>query len=110
MILGCFILFFSLDSEYIVWVSSVLVGFFMASVWPSMFVWAENLIPVTGIFASIMVGGGSMGEFIIPALQGNIMAAFGSQYFNHVMFTMSVFLLINLFINNIIAKRLKNFI
>ena len=110
MILGCLILFFSQDWEYAVWISSIMVGFCMASVWPSMFVWAETLIPVTGIFASIMVGGGSLGEFVIPALQGNIMAAFGPQYFNHVMFAMAVFLLINLFVNNIIAKRLSMFL
>ena len=110
MVIGCFILFFSQLSIYIVWISSIMVGFCMASVWPSMFVWAEQMIPVTGIFASIMVGGGSLGEFVIPALQGNIMAAAGPQYFNHVMFAMSVFLVINLIINNIIAKRLNTFL
>jgi len=110
MVIGCFLLFFTLDWSYMVWISSIMVGFFMASVWPCMFVWAERLIPVTGVFASLMVGGGSLGEFIIPALQGNIMAAFGSQYFNHVMFAMSLFLLVNLVINRIIAKRLANFL
>eukprot|EP01083_Nonionella_stella_P191045 707365_1 len=110
IILGCIILFFSARWQYVVWISSVVVGFCMASVWPSMFVWAEKLIPVTGIFASIMVGGGSLGEFIIPALQGNIMAAFGPQYFNHVMLAMSIFLLANLLINQVIANRLAKFI
>ena len=109
MTLGCFLLFYSADSEYMVWISSVLVGFCMASVWPSMFVWAESLMPVTGVFASIMVGGGSLGEFLIPAAQGNVMAAMGSGYFVHVMFAVSVFLLINFLINQIIAKRLMHF-
>ena len=57
-----------------------------------------------------MVAGGSLGEFVIPAVQGNIMAALGSEYFNHVMFAMAVFLLINLVINRIIAKRLRQFL
>lgn len=109
MTVGCFLLFYSTDSQYVVWISSVLVGFCMASVWPSMFVWAESLMPVTGVFASIMVGGGSLGEFVIPAAQGNVMAALGSGYFVHVMFSVAVFLLINFLINRIIAKRLTHF-
>jgi len=110
MMLGCAILFFTRDWVYFVWISSVMVGFCMASVWPCMFVWAESMIPVTGNFASVMVAGGSIGEFVIPAIQGNIMAAFGSYYFNHIMFAMTLLLIINLVVNKIIAKRLQTFL
>jgi len=108
--LGTLLLFFTLMNECVVWVSAVMVGLCMASVWPCMFVWAEGLMPVTGIFASIMVGGGSLGEFVVPAAQGNVMAAYGSEWFNQVMFVLSVLLIANLVVNVVIAKRLAHFL
>merc|ERR1712013_697935 len=107
---GTLLLFFTLDSAWVVWVSAVMVGLCMASAWPCMFVWAEGLMPVTGIFASIMVGGGSLGEFVVPAAQGNVMAAYGSEWFNQVMFAMAVLLVANLIVNVVIAKRLAHFL
>lgn len=107
---GTALLFFSRSSAYVVWLSAVLVGLSMASVWPCVFVWAEALMPVTGVFASIMVGGGSLGEFLVPAAQGNVMAAFGAEWFNHVMFAMAALLIVSLAVNVVLAKRLAHFL
>merc|ERR1719242_2254171 len=68
-LLGCFVasslLFFNDDVD-IAWIGSGLFGFFMASIFPCIFLIAEQTVKVDGKYASIMIFGASCGEFIIP--------------------------------------------
>jgi len=85
-LVGCFaaaaVLFVMRDNENAVWVASVLYGVFMASIFPCIFLVAEHAVRVDGRLASIMIFGASVGEFIIPTAEGNLMGYFGVQYFS----------------------------
>lgn len=114
-LLGCFvassILFIFNNSTDAAWIASVLYGFFMASIFPCIFLIAEQTVKVDGRYASIMIFGASCGEFIIPTTEGNLMAILGEQHFSSItiilviiLFCVMLILLFGIYISDITKK------
>merc|ERR1712228_1071193 len=84
-LLGCFVaalLLFMFDADVnAAWIGSGLFGFSMASIFPCIFLIAEQTVKVDGKYASLMIFGASCGEFIIPWTEGNLMHTFGVKHF-----------------------------
>ena len=66
-------------------ISAFICGFGMSSMFPCAFLYGEETITVSGKFASTMVFGASVGEFIIPTLLGNMMHIIGDRVFETIM-------------------------
>ena len=90
------------------WIATGIYGFFMSSLFPAMFVFAENSVTVTGKIASVLTFGGSLGSVIIPALQGNIMAHIGTYAFVWVTFFSTLLMIFVLILAVLITNRLNN--
>ena len=116
---GCFIassiLYLFNKSINFALIASILYGFFMASIFPSIFLIAEQTVKVDGRYASIMIFGASCGEFIIPAIEGNLINDFGEKYFNSItiilviiLFIVFIILLFAIYFSDI-YKKIKNF-
>lgn len=86
-LLGClvvslvFVLFLDYDRLMVTWITSVVYGFFMAPIFPCVFLIAEDMITVNGKYAGLFIFGSGIGEFFIPTIEGNIMDYFGIQKF-----------------------------
>jgi len=63
------------------YVASFVYGFGMASMFPCAFLYGEETVAVTGKFATAMIVGASVGEFIFPSLLGNLMHWIDDQVF-----------------------------
>ncbi len=68
------IIVFSAGNWTILVIGTILLGLSMASVFASIFTYAEELMPVTGKLSSILMMGASAGAIIFPMLLGKIMA------------------------------------
>ena len=100
-LIGCMIacvvfILFSDDILY-VWIATGIYGFSMASPFPAIFLLAENTVTVTGKLASFMVFGASVGEFVIPYVQGTVMDNIGIATFIGVTFVTSAAMIVVLF-------------
>ena len=96
-LLGCFVaaslLFIDHEDDVnAAWIGSGLFGFFMASIFPCIFLIAEQTVKVDGKYASIMIFGASCGEFIIPWTEGIIMNLYGVRHFALITITMIIIL------------------
>eukprot|EP00484_Ammonia_sp_Unknown_P028014 CAMPEP_0197047412 /NCGR_PEP_ID=MMETSP1384-20130603/22924_1 /TAXON_ID=29189 /ORGANISM="Ammonia sp." /LENGTH=600 /DNA_ID=CAMNT_0042479327 /DNA_START=96 /DNA_END=1898 /DNA_ORIENTATION=- len=118
-LLGCFvaasILYIFESSLTATWCTSVLYGFFMASIFPCIFLIAEETVKIDGKYASIMIFGASLGEFIIPTTEGNLMHYFGVDKFSQItmvlvliLFAVMLALFAAIYFSDI-AKKIKRF-
>eukprot|EP01083_Nonionella_stella_P168111 566681_1 len=114
-LMGCFVasavLFVANESMSATWIASILYGFFMASIFPCIFLIAEATVKVDGRYASIMIFGASCGEFFIPTTTGNLMDYFGQQHFASItiilviiLFCVMLILLLGIYIHQIYRK------
>jgi fucose permease len=58
------------ESASILWLSSVLFGFFCASVYPSIIAWTEEKTTVSGKVMSLLAVSAASGDAIVPAIMG----------------------------------------
>merc|ERR1712154_349660 len=73
LLIGNILLIIFSQSVTMGYIGSFIYGFGMSSMFPSVFLFGEETLSVNGKFASLMVFGASIGEFIIPTLLGNMM-------------------------------------
>ena len=70
------ILFFR-DSSTILWVGSILLGIFMASIFPTFLTLSEETMHVTGTMAGWFLVGGGIGGMILPWAIGQAFVRIG---------------------------------
>ncbi|XP_054722080.1 sodium-dependent glucose transporter 1-like [Uloborus diversus] len=63
---GAILLLTLSNHEWILWLSSVLIGIGIASFFPATLAWLDSYINVTNKIASLLVLGGAFGEMLIP--------------------------------------------
>ncbi|ETO12796.1 hypothetical protein RFI_24579 [Reticulomyxa filosa] len=80
-----------IDKMHVAWAGSGLFGFFMACIFPTTLLMAEESVQLTGRYGSALVFASSVGEFIIPTGMGNILAGLGTFYF---LWSVLIFILI----------------
>ena len=97
MSLECIVFILFNDNVLYIWIATGIYGFSMASPFPAIFLLAENTITVTGKLASFMVFGASIGEFVIPYVQGTVMDSMGIATFIGVTFVTSAAMIVVLF-------------
>jgi FHS family Na+ dependent glucose MFS transporter 1 len=81
--IGCLasigLLFVWPDSPSAAWISTIGMGLFMASVFPTAITLAERRIPITGRTTGWFLVGASMGGMTLPMLMGQLWEAAGPQ-------------------------------
>jgi fucose permease len=64
-------------SAVLMWTGTCSLGFSMASVFPTILVFAERRIPITGQVTGTLLVGASMGGMLLPWLIGQLFASRG---------------------------------
>ena len=90
VIVGNFLLIIFSKMVTMTYIASFIYGFGMSSLFPCAFLYGDETIAVTGKFASAMVFGASVGEFVIPTLLGNMMHHIGDRIFEIFMLIMTI--------------------
>eukprot|EP01083_Nonionella_stella_P018585 51737_1 len=104
--ISCVILWIGSRYLFVLYLSSFLYGFFMSSMFPCMFILAEETLTVSGRYASIIQFGASVGQLSLPTVEGIMMATYGMQSF-HIITNVYTIILILLF-GGILLLRPKN--
>lgn len=80
-LLGCIasvgLMVFVHDQAWAVWVGALGVGLCMASIFPTVIVWAERRIRMSGTVTSMFLVGASLGAMFLPWLIGQLFDAVG---------------------------------
>ena len=81
----------TLDSHAsVIWYASALLGFGMASIFPTGITWAERYMEVTGKSTAVFVIGSALGEMCMPALTGFLFEAKDPMWLLYVMLASAV--------------------
>ena len=75
---ACAILLIGHDNAVAVWVGTIIFGFGIASMFPSMLALSEQSIPSTGTVTSIYLVGSSVGTMVLPGTMGALIEHFGA--------------------------------
>lgn len=71
---GCLISFILVilfrHSTIVLWISTILYGFFLASLYPATIDWAQSHVSFNGNTLTILISGGAIGASLIPILIG----------------------------------------
>lgn len=102
---GSMLLFLSTTYPAWLWIGTSILGFCMASVFPSTMSWAESFLHVSGKTASILVVGASLGEMTIPLVIGTLMERNGAKSFLPSIFLVIVLAIIVFALASILARR-----
>jgi FHS family Na+ dependent glucose MFS transporter 1 len=65
------------DRAWALWVGALSVGLFMASIFPTVIVWAERRMRMSGTVTSMFLVGASLGAMFVPWLIGQMFEARG---------------------------------
>lgn len=84
---ACLMMLLFPSSEAVLWVFTVMAGLCMASIYPCAINLCEELISVTGVLLTIVIIGESLGDMLVPALTGNLIALVSPLAFVWVLFT-----------------------
>jgi len=85
-VLGLGMVFLFPDRSEILWVGTVILGFSVASLFPTMMTFAEGLLPMTGKVTSIFFVSGSVGSIFLPWLIGRSVEDQGPNFIIQVLF------------------------
>lgn len=88
-----------------VWAFTLLTGFSMSVVFPTVFMWTEQrFLRVTGKIASIFLVAASVGFMVNPLFLGMLMETFSPMWFSYLLFG-ETFLLMSLFFTGLCISR-----
>jgi len=85
-VLGLGMVFLFPDRSEILWLGTVILGFSVASLFPTMMTFAEGLLPMTGKVTSIFFVSGSVGSIFLPWLIGRSVEDLGPNFIIQVLF------------------------
>ncbi len=85
-VLGLGMVFLFPDRSEILWIGTVILGFSVASLFPTMMTFAEGLLPMTGKVTSIFFVSGSVGSIFLPWLIGRSVEDLGPYFIIQVLF------------------------
>ena len=85
-VLGLGMVFLYPDRSEILWLGTVILGFSVASLFPTMMTFAEGLLPMTGKVTSIFFVSGSVGSIFLPWLIGRSVEDLGPNFIIQVLF------------------------
>lgn len=93
-------------SPEMLWFCTAVLGFSMASIFPTGITWAERYIEVGGKTAAVFVAGSALGEMTIPALVGFLFKTKGPMWLMYVLLAGAVFtVLLFVIMQNLAANR-----
>lgn len=88
-----------------IWTFTLLTGFSMSVVFPTVFMWTEQrFLRVTGKIASIFLVAASVGFMVNPLFLGMLMETFSPMWFSYLLFG-ETFLLMSLFFTGLCISR-----
>lgn len=85
-ILGLGLLFILPDNAAVLWLGTIILGFSVASLFPTMLTFAGSLLSMTGRVTSIFFISGSMGSIFLPWLIGRSVDEFGPKFIIQVLY------------------------
>lgn len=93
-------LYFLDQSGGIIWISSIIIGFSVSPIYPTVLKWADETITLTGKFTSILIFVGAFGYTAAPFVQGQLFECCGPLSYLYlctgaVVSTLIVYLVLN---------------
>ncbi len=85
-ILGLGLVFLFPTNTAVLWLGTIILGFSVASLFPTMLTFAESLMPMTGKVTSIFFISGSMGSVFLPWLIGKSVDDLGPKFIIQVLY------------------------
>jgi FHS family Na+ dependent glucose MFS transporter 1 len=79
LIFSLLLLLFASDIPSVIWIATAGMGFFMATIFPTLMILAEHHLNVTGRITSFFLVGASLGGMLIPWLIGQFFETTGPQ-------------------------------
>lgn len=73
-------LFMATYSEYALWIGSALMGIGVSSIYPTLWSFLEEILPVTSKMTSIVNSCACVGEFIVPVIIGAYIESWPNVY------------------------------
>ncbi len=95
------------NSSIILWVGSILLGFFLATSYPTLMVYAGSLFTVTGAITRWFMAGSGMGVLLIPFAMTYLFGKLGIQVVPIVLWIVSLVGLINLMVMLFFAEKMN---
>ena len=99
------IVFFSDFHVSIMWVSTVLFGFFLSTIYASGFTFANMYVTVSGGIGALFIAAGSLGDLTGPILIVPTFDKYGMQVFSVLLFVSSVVMLVVLTFACVIGRQ-----
>jgi len=91
--------------QWMIWLSTALLGAGYATIMPSTFTWANSFLEVTGKFSSFYWGGFFVGFMAVPALTGYLLNEIHAMWFAYSMLLCSIAMAITFSILLWVVKR-----
>ena len=72
-------------SDVIIWTGSALLGLAVASIFPSMMLWIDEHVEVTGKVTAVLVNGAALGDMVLPLTVGLLITNVNPELFLYLM-------------------------
>ena len=72
-------------SDVVIWIGSALLGLSIASIFPSMLLWVDEYLEVTGKVTAVLVNGASLGDMVLPLTVGLLITNVNPELFLYLM-------------------------
>ena len=72
-------------SDLVIWIGSALLGISIASIFPSMLLWIDEHLEVTGKVTAVLVNGAALGDMILPLTVGLLITNVNPELFLYLM-------------------------
>ena len=72
-------------SDVAIWIGSALLGLAVASVFPSMLLWVNERLEVTGKVTAVLVNGATLGDMVLPLTVGLLITNVNPELFLYLM-------------------------
>ena len=70
-----------IDTSVAIWIGTALLGFAIASVFPSMLLWVDKHLEVTGKVTAVLVNGAALGDMILLLTVGLLVTNVNPKFF-----------------------------
>ena len=72
-------------SDVVIWIGTALLGLAVASVFPSMLLWVDEHLEVTGKVTAVLVNGATFGDMVLPLTVGLLITNVNPELFLYLM-------------------------
>ena len=72
-------------SDVVIWIGTALLGLAIASIFPSMLLWVDEHLEVTGKVTAVLVNGATLGDMILPLTVGLLITNVNPELFLYLM-------------------------